>query len=145
MIDIFFTKLCKDAQIPKKMTKHSVGYDLFSSNYELICIKPNSLKLIPTGISIQLPIGYEAQIRPRSGLALNNLIGVLNSPGTIDPDYRGEVKVILYNFSDETFSVTPKMRIAQLVVAKYHKANFIMKESLSKSSRSSGGFGHTRV
>ena len=100
---------------------------------------------IPTGLSIELPIGYEAQIRPRSGLALKNMIGVLNSPGTIDPDYRGEVKVILCNFGKEKFFVSPKMRIAQMIISKCEKVVFVESKNLTKTKRSEGGFGHTKI
>ena len=115
MLKVFFKKLSDSAIVPQKMTTDSAGYDIYSSNENDIILHANSLELISTGLSIQLPTSYEAQIRPRSGLALKNKISVLNTPGTIDPDYRGEVKVILYNFGKEDFVIKKHTRIAQMV------------------------------
>lgn len=100
--------------------------------------------MVPTGLAIAIETGYEVQIRPRSGLALKNQIGVLNSPGTIDPDYRGEVKIILFNFGTEPFEITHGMRIAQMVVAKYENPAWEVVESLTDTVRGVGGFGHTK-
>ena len=142
-VKIVFKKLIKDAKIPKRMTPASVGWDIFSANKTDICIPPNTSSVVPTGFSIQIPLGFEAQIRPRSGLAAKHQIGILNSPGTIDPDYRGEVKVILFNFGSEPFIVKPKMRIAQMVVCQYCDIAFLTANKLDSSQRSEGGFGHT--
>jgi dUTP pyrophosphatase len=135
----------KNAVIPKRMTEGSAGYDLYSSNSESIIIKAGKLKLIPTGISISLPIGYEAQIRPRSGLALKNSIGILNSPGTIDADYRGEIGIIVYNFGDKDFEVKSNMRIAQMVIAKHEIVEFIEVKKLDVTERNDNGFGHSNT
>ncbi len=143
MIDIKIRKLTTEAQIPCRMTKHAAGYDLYSANIQDIIIKSGKVGLIPTGISISLPAGYEAQIRPRSGLAIKNQIGILNSPGTIDADYRGEIKVVLFNFSEKDFIVKPQMRIAQMIITKHEEANFILTEKLGNTKRGNGGFGHT--
>ncbi len=143
MIDIKIRKLTTEAQIPCRMTKHAAGYDLYSANIQDIIIKSGKVELIPTGISISLPAGYEAQIRPRSGLAVKNQIGILNSPGTIDADYRGEIKVVLFNFSEKDFIVKPRMRIAQMIITKHEEANFILTEKLGNTKRGNGGFGHT--
>lgn len=126
------------------MTEHSAGYDLYSSNREIITLKQGSIELIPTGIAISLPVGYEAQIRPRSGLAIKNGIGILNSPGTIDADYRGEIKVILFNFGMDDFIIKPKTRIAQMVINKYENVDFQITEKLDETKRGDGGFGHTK-
>ena len=99
--------------------------------------------MISTGIAISLPAGYEAQIRPRSGLATKHQIGILNAPGTIDADYRGEVKVILFNFGKNDFTIKPQTRIAQIVIAKHEIVDFIEIEGLNETDRGSGGFGHT--
>lgn len=136
-------KLTPNAKIPKKMTPHSAGLDVYSANTEDIIIEPNKLALVSCGFAIALPIGFEAQIRPRSGLALKHQIGVLNSPGTIDSDYRGEVKVILFNFGDENFVVTPNSRIAQMVISKHESVDFTEVETLDETARGAGGFGHT--
>lgn len=124
-------------------TKGSAGIDLRANNDQDIIIKSNSTKLIPTGIAIALPEGYEAQIRPRSGLALKKSVTVLNSPGTIDSDYRGEVGVILINHGKDDFIVTKGQRIAQMVIAKYEYVNFDYVDNLDETSRGEGGFGST--
>jgi len=135
----------ENAIIPKRMTEAAAGYDLYSSNKLPIIIESGKLKLIPTGISISLPIGFEAQIRPRSGLALKNSIGILNSPGTIDADYRGEIGIIVYNFGDKDFEVKSNMRIAQMVIAKHETISWNSVEILDETQRGEGGFGHTGV
>ncbi|NQV16976.1 MAG: dUTP diphosphatase [Armatimonadetes bacterium] len=143
MIEVQLKKVEVNARIPKRMTEHSAGYDLYSSNSEDIFLESGEVKLISTGIAISLPAGYEAQIRPRSGLAVKHQIGILNAPGTIDTDYRGEVKVILFNFGKKDFIIKPQTRIAQMVIAKHEKVNFIEIEGLDETGRGSGGFGHT--
>jgi len=142
MINIKFKKLTHTAHTPQKMTEHSSGFDLYADVDELI-IQPKDVALIQTGISLEIPQGYEAQVRPRSGLAATHKIGVLNSPGTIDADYRGEVKVILFNFGNESFTVTMNMRIAQMVFAKVEQAELEESASLEETERNDGGFGHT--
>ncbi len=143
MLKIDLQKLAPQAVLPKRMTDHAAGYDLFSCHDENIILKKGELHLIPTGLAISLPIGFEAQIRPRSGLAVKHKIGVLNSPGTIDADYRGEIKIILFNFGEENFVIKPQTRIAQMVIAKHETVEFEIKEQLDDTSRGEGGFGHT--
>jgi len=142
MISIKFKKLTQTAHKPKKMTEHSSGFDLYADIDELI-VPPKDVALISTGISLEIPPGYEAQVRPRSGLAVKHKIGVLNSPGTIDADYRGEVKVILFNFGNEPFVITRNMRIAQMVFSKVEHAELVERASLEETERNDGGFGHT--
>lgn len=142
MISIKFKKLTQTAQTPQKMTEHSSGFDLYADGDEII-IQPKDVALISTGISLEIPTSYEAQVRPRSGLAIKHKIGILNSPGTIDADYRGEVKVILFNFGKESFVVTRDMRIAQMVIARVEHVELIESNSLEETERSDGGFGHT--
>ena len=129
--------------LPEYATHQSAGVDLRANIDEPIELKPLSRALIPTGLHIALPEGYEAQIRPRSGLAIKHGVTVLNSPGTVDADYRGEICVELVNLSNTRFVVEPGERIAQLVFAKYEKADFIEVEELSETERGKGGFGHT--
>lgn len=130
--------------LPSYATSHSAGMDLMAAIENDLVIKKGERKLIPTGIAIALPEGYEAQIRPRSGLALKNGVTVLNSPGTIDADYRGEIGVILINLGDQDFVVTSGMRIAQMVIASYVQAElFVQNEGLSITARNQGGFGST--
>ncbi|MCO5232306.1 MAG: dUTP diphosphatase [Chitinophagales bacterium] len=129
--------------LPGYETLGAAGMDLRASLSEPVLLKPLQRTLIATGIFIELPSGYEAQIRPRSGLAAKKGISVLNSPGTIDSDYRGEIKVILVNLSNESYIVNTGERIAQMVIAKYEKAVFEEVEELTPSDRGVGGFGHT--
>lgn len=131
--------------LPQYSTENSAGMDLCANLDDDIVVKPFQRVLIPTGLYIELPSNYEAQIRPRSGLAIKYGITVLNSPGTIDADYRGEIKVILINLSDSDFVVHHGDRICQMVIAKYEKAVFNVVEKLSDTERSDGGFGHTGV
>jgi len=131
--------------LPKYETIGSAGIDLQAVIDEDIIIKPNETKLIKTGIAIALENGYEAQIRPRSGLALKNSITVLNTPGTIDCDYRGEICVILINHGKQDFTVTSGMRIAQMVISKYQQAEIIEVNDLDETARGKGGFGSTGV
>ncbi len=126
-------------------TEFSSGIDLIASIDEKIILKKSQRLLIPSGISIEMPEGYEAQIRSRSGLAWKNGVMVLNSPGTIDNDYRGEIKVILMNFGEEDFIIEPKMRIAQMVFAQFIQGNCIDESDLNDTNRSNGGFGSTGV
>ena len=132
-----------DNQLPAYETASSAGMDLRAFLDSDIVLKPFERKLIPTGLYIELPDGYEAQIRPRSGLAIKSGITVLNSPGTIDADYRGEIKVILINLSDTDFTIKSGERICQMVIAKHEKAEFIEVEEISETERGAGGFGHT--
>jgi dUTP pyrophosphatase len=131
--------------LPKYSTEFSAGMDLCANLTEELTIKPLQRVLVPTGLYMELPEGYEAQIRPRSGLAIKSGITVLNTPGTIDCDYRGEIKVILVNLSDQDFVVHHGDRICQMVIAKYEQAQFQVVEQLSDSVRSDGGFGHTGI
>jgi dUTP pyrophosphatase len=129
--------------LPEYSTIHSAGMDIRASLSETVTILPLERMLIKTGLFIQLPEGFEAQVRPRSGLALKNGITVLNTPGTIDADYRGEVGVILVNMSNIPFEVKSGDRIAQMIISKYERAEMIEVEELDKSERGEGGFGHT--
>ena len=131
--------------LPKYSTEFSAGMDVCANLSDDLIIKPLQRVLVPTGLFIELPVGYEAQIRPRSGLAIKSGITVLNTPGTIDCDYRGEVKVILINLSDQDFTVHNGDRICQMVIAKYEQAELQQVEILSDSVRADGGFGHTGV
>ena len=133
--------------LPGYETAHSAGMDLIAALEDgaTVELKPGERALIPTGFAIALPEGYEAQVRPRSGLAYKNGVTVLNTPGTIDADYRGEVKVILANFGSETFRVTRGMRIAQMVVAPVTRIAWTVAESLDETARGAGGFGSTGV
>lgn len=131
--------------LPQYATVGSAGLDLRANISEPVAIKPLQRALIPTGISLALPLGCEAQIRPRSGLALKHGITVLNSPGTIDSDYRGEIGVILVNLSDSEFVVNDGDRICQMVITKYEIAEFLEVESLDETERNDGGFGHSGI
>ena len=132
-----------DNKLPGYETVASAGMDLRAFLEEDIILKPLERKLIPTGLFIELPVGYEAQIRPRSGLAYKNGITVLNSPGTIDADYRGEIKVILINLSNDDFIIKSGERVCQMVIAKHENAKLINVTTLNDTDRGSGGFGHT--
>ena len=131
--------------LPEYATPQSAGVDLRANIDEPVELKPLSRALIPTGLYIALPEGYEAQIRPRSGLAIKKGITCLNTPGTIDADYRGEIGVILINLSAETFIVNPGERIAQMIINKFEQAEFELVEELDETERGEGGFGHTGV
>ncbi|WP_294720219.1 dUTP diphosphatase [Prevotella sp.] len=132
-------------QLPEYATPQSAGMDLRANIEEPIILKPMQRMLVSTGLFMALPAGYEAQVRPRSGLALKHGITVLNTPGTIDADYRGEVKVLLVNFSDTDFVINDGERIAQMVIAKHETADFIEVEELDETERGAGGYGHTGV
>ncbi len=130
-------------QLPTYATEQSAGMDLSAALTEALELGPGDRALIPTGLSIALPTGYEAQIRPRSGLAVKNGVTVLNSPGTIDADYRGEIKVILINHGQEPFTIERGMRIAQMVVEKYETVGWEVVETLDDTERGEAGFGST--
>ncbi|MBR1889739.1 MAG: dUTP diphosphatase [Alloprevotella sp.] len=131
--------------VPRYETPLSAGMDLRANIDTPIVLRPLERKLIPTGIFIALPEGYEAQVRPRSGLALKKGITVLNSPGTIDADYRGEVGVILVNLSQEDFLISDGDRIAQMVISRFEQAEWVCVETLDETERGTGGFGHSGV
>ena len=131
--------------VPHYQTEHSAGVDLYAAVESETVIEAGAWKLVPSGVAVAIPEGYEGQVRPRSGLALKHGIGLLNSPGTIDADYRGEIGIILFNFSGNPFIIRRGDRIAQLVFAKLEKAKFVAVDLLSETSRGSGGFGHTGI
>lgn len=130
-------------KLPEYTTEHAAGMDIRANIDDDVVVEPLARVLIPTGLFIELPEGYEAQIRPRSGLAINKGITVLNSPGTIDADYRGEVRIILINLSSEKFVIKDGERICQMVIAKHEKAEWLVSETLVNTERGEGGFGHT--
>lgn len=132
-----------DLPLPEAATEQSAGVDLLAAVTEPIRLEPGARTLVPTGLAIALPGGYEAQIRPRSGLALKHGISLVNSPGTIDADYRGEIGVIVINHGSETVEISRGMRIAQMVIAKYESIVWNSVETLPESGRGSGGFGST--
>jgi len=140
---IAYQKLDPKAQEPKRMSDGAAGYDLFACLEEKQLLRAGHRIAVPTGIAISLPIGYEAQVRPRSGLAIKHGLTVLNSPGTIDSDYRGEIKVILINLGEESVAISPSMRIAQLIISKAESADFTLSKNLDETKRSTGGFGHS--
>jgi len=129
--------------LPQYETTHAAGMDLRAFTEQPITLKPMQRLLIPTGLHIELPVGYEAQIRPRSGLAYKHGISIVNAPGTIDADYRGELKVLLINLSDTDFVVNNGDRIAQMVVAKHETISWTPVEQLNDTARGEGGYGHT--
>lgn len=131
--------------LPTYATPQSAGMDLRANIDEPIVLHPMERRLVPTGLYMALPAGLEAQIRPRSGLALKHGITVLNTPGTIDADYRGEIMVLLINFSQEDFIINEGERIAQMVIAKHEQGEFVEVESLDETERGEGGYGHTGV
>lgn len=129
--------------LPEYATEHAAGLDLRANLDAPVVLKSLERALIPTGLFIELPVGYEAQVRPRSGLAAKHGVTVLNSPGTIDADYRGEIKVIAVNLSNSDFTIENGERVAQLVVAKHEQVQWVPSEILSETERGTGGFGHT--
>ncbi|MFO0110149.1 MAG: dUTP diphosphatase [Alphaproteobacteria bacterium] len=133
----------KDLALPAYATTHSAGMDLMAAIADPITLAPGERKLIPTGIAIALPDGFEAQVRPRSGLALKHGLSIVNAPGTVDADYRGEVGVLLINLGQENFTIERGMRIAQMVSAPYSRARFTEVLELPSSERGEGGFGST--
>jgi dUTP pyrophosphatase len=131
--------------LPSYATSHAAGMDLLADLTAPMLLLPGARTLIPTGIAIALPDGWEAQIRPRSGLALKHGISLVNSPGTIDPDYRGEIGVIIINHGDQPFTINPGDRIAQMVFARFLRAELVEVAELGETARGEGGFGHTGV
>jgi len=131
--------------LPAYETLHAAGMDLRAELEATMLLQPMERKLVPTGLYIELPEGFEAQIRPRSGLAFKHGIGIVNSPGTIDADYRGEIKVLLINFSDQAFEIKSGDRVAQMIVAKHEKVDWQPVEVLNETTRGEGGYGHTGV
>ncbi len=142
-VDIVSLPHAADIPVPEYATAHSAGMDLRAAITEAITLAPGERRLIPTGIAIALPPGFEAQVRPRSGLALKHGIGMVNAPGTIDADYRGEVGVLLINHGQQDFLISRGDRIAQLVIASYTRSTWVQKDSLDITERGTGGFGHT--
>ena len=142
-VEITHIRGSEDMSLPKYMTEHASGMDLSAAVKEDTVLKPGEIKLVPTGIQIGIPPGYEGQVRPRSGLALKHGISIVNSPGTIDADYRGEVGVILMNLGKKDFLIRRGDRIAQLVINKVARADLVYVDKLTKTSRNEGGFGHT--
>ncbi len=132
-----------DIQLPAYATEESSGLDIRAAVHKSVVLKAGEFKMIPTNLIFEIPSGYELQVRPRSGLAAKYGIGIMNSPGTIDADYRGEVKVILFNFGIDDFEIKRGERIAQIVVSKVYKAELNEVNELNNSKRGSGGFGHT--
>jgi dUTP pyrophosphatase len=133
----------KDLPLPAYATAQAAGMDIVAAIDEPIVMQPGERALIPTGLSIALPAGFECQIRPRSGLAAKNGVTVLNSPGTVDADYRGEIKAILINLGQEPFTIERGMRIAQMIIARYTQASWSVVADLDETSRGAGGFGST--
>lgn len=129
--------------LPRYESAGSSGMDLRAAVDEPVVLNPGQIRLIPTGIAVSIPHGYEAQIRPRSGLALRHGVGMVNSPGTIDSDYRGEVGIILVNWGDKPFTVRRGLRIAQMVITRVYRASLREVETLDETQRGTGGFGHT--
>jgi dUTP pyrophosphatase len=145
IIQITQLKNADDLPVPYYQTEHAAGVDLYAAVDGPVTIEAGRWKLVPTGVAVAIPEGYEGQVRPRSGLALKHGIGMLNAPGTIDADYRGEIGVILFNFSDALFRIQRGDRIAQLVFARVEKAQFVKVDALATTARGAGGFGHTGV
>ena len=145
MTEVLIKRLSRNVELPKYETSGSSGMDLSANIDTKIKIEPGKTYIIPTGISLSIPKNFEVQIRPRSGLAAKNQVSVLNTPGTIDADYRGELKVILINLGNSTFTVEKGARIAQMVVCPIVKAKFREVENLDQTDRGSGGFGSTGV
>jgi dUTP pyrophosphatase len=135
---------CEDISLPRYMTEHSAGMDIYAAVQTDETILPGQRKMIPTGIAIALPVGYEAEIRPRSGLAVKNGVTLVNSPGTIDADYRGEIGIIMINHGENPFVIRRGDRIAQMIVHQVCRISWIACEQLDMTSRGNGGFGHTK-
>ena len=144
-IDVLIKQLpgSEDLPLPRYMTSHAAGMDLYAALTDDVILEPGERALIPSGIAIALPEGHEAQIRPRSGLAAKHGITLLNAPGTIDADYRGEIKIIMANLGQEPFTISRGERIAQMVIAPVTLARLLAVADLPETERSSGGFGHT--
>ncbi|MGB9678617.1 MAG: dUTP diphosphatase [Thermoanaerobacteraceae bacterium] len=143
LLKIKLMENAKDLPLPQYMSKGAAGMDLYANVEKDEELLPGDIKLISTGIQIELPENYEAQIRPRSGLALNNGLTLLNTPGTIDSDYRGEIKVIIINLGKESYTIKRGQRIAQMVINQVIRPYIKVVDSLSETERDSGGFGHT--
>ena len=143
MTKILIKNLSKEVSLPKYETDGSSGMDLAANIKSTIKIEPGKIEIIPTGLALSIPKGFEVQIRPRSGLAAKNKITVLNTPGTIDADYRGEIKVILINFGDKEFVIKNKDRIAQMVFTTIEKPSLRLASKLTETKRNTGGFGST--
>lgn len=144
-IQVEKVKGCEDMPLPTSASKYSSGVDLYSAENFEITLKPGKTKLVSTGIKIMIPQGYEGQIRPRSGLALKHGITVLNTPGTIDSDYRGIIKVILINLGEKEFIIQRGDRIAQLIIQKVFLPDFKLVKTLNNTKRGEGGFGHSGI
>ena len=145
-VEVKFKRLNKkydEIPLPSYSTEGSAGMDIRAAMDESITLSNGEIKLVPTNLSVAIPEGYEIQVRPRSGLAVKHGIGVLNSPGTIDSDYRGEIKIILINLGDKNFTIKPGDRIAQIVLSKFYKIKITETDLLEESLRGKGGFGHT--
>ena len=143
MVKLLIKKLNEEAIVPEYKTRGSSGMDLMANINSDIYIKPGEKAIIPTGIAVSIPVGYEIQIRPRSGLAAKKNISILNTPGTIDADYRGEIKIILINFGKQEFKINPNDRIAQMVLCPVIKAELEVVDELQDTKRGRGGFGST--
>ena len=137
------SKEFNDIPLPEYATEGSAGVDIRATIKKPLIVKIGEVVIVPTNLSVEIPQGYEIQVRPRSGLAAKHGIGILNSPGTVDSDYRGEIKIILINFGKEDFTIQKGERIAQLIVSRVFRADFNEENSLNVSKRGSGGFGHT--
>ena len=144
---IYFKRLRRDhpVPVPQYMTPGASGMDLFASLEREVTLEPGERRLIPTGISVAIPEGFEGQIRPRSGLAVQKGIGIVNGPGTIDSDYRGEIGVLLINFGKEPFTIRDGERVAQMVISQVFRATLEELEELPATPRQGGGFGHTGI
>jgi dUTP pyrophosphatase len=135
----------RDLPLPTYATEGAAGMDLHAAVAEDVVLEPGKRLLVPTGISIELPKGYEAQVRPRSGLSANHGITVLNAPGTVDSDYRGEIKVMLINLGEAPFTISRGIRIAQMVIARHERAELVERTALSQTERGEGGYGSTGI
>lgn len=133
----------QDIPLPRYMTSHAAGMDIAAAVKADTTLEPGAIRLIPTGLALAIPEGYEAQIRPRSGLAVKHGIGIINAPGTIDSDYRGEVKIALINLGDMPYTLKRGDRIAQMIINRVYQARIEMVDHLSETGRNTGGFGHT--
>ena len=145
IVQITQLKNSESLPLPHYQTAHAAGVDLYAAVEGEIVLDAGKWTLITTGIAVAIPVGYEGQVRPRSGLALKHGIGMLNGPGTIDADYRGEIGIILFNFSGKPFAIKRGERIAQLVFSRIEKAEFVKVDTLAETARGAGGFGHTGV
>ena len=134
-----------DLPLPDYETEGSSGMDIRASVREPVLMEPGEIKLIPTGMAVSIPPGYEGQIRPRSGLALKHGVGLINSPGTIDSDYRGEIAIIMINWGEKSFTIRRGDRIAQMIISKVHRADLVEVDDLDSTKRGDGGFGHSGI